>query len=139
MPRQMRQMFSYILIFGEVANPLKLWTTHRHYLMEDFLRRNLPEEEAEMRALLKIQSTLIVNGHRLSDFGLLEPNYEPDLINDPINIIVQEEIGQEMQQQLNADQRVAFDVVMTAVNDDNERQRYFFVTGAAGTGKTYLF
>lgn len=73
MPKQLRQLFAYILAFCEVHNPGTLWKNHNQSMTEDFLRQEMPKDKATQRALRHIKSILVVNGVRLADFGLLEP------------------------------------------------------------------
>ncbi|XP_044272021.1 uncharacterized protein LOC123015966 [Tribolium madens] len=141
MPKQMRQMFAYILLFCQVDDPVQLWNDFKRFMMEDFTRRDRMEErEAEIRALQKIQFILMINGRRLSQFGLEDPpEFRPNLVEDDIDQVREREIGETMLERLNVDQRNVFDVVMRAIENNNEARRYFFVSGAAGTGKTFLY
>lgn len=53
-------------------------------------------------------------------------------MNDHVNRL-------EMHQQLNVEQQVVFDIVMNAVHNDIEPRWLFFLSGAGGTGKTFLY
>ncbi|XP_044254890.1 ATP-dependent DNA helicase pif1-like [Tribolium madens] len=139
MPKQMRRMFAYILVFCQVEDAHRLWNEFKRFMIEDFTRQGIEERDAEVRAFQKIQCILIVNGRRLSHFGLEDPpEYRPNVIQDEIDE-ARERQREAMIEQLNADQRDVFDIVMRAVENDDKNRRYFFVSGAAGTGKTFLY
>lgn len=140
MPNQLRQMFAFILVFGVVDDAPALWRQFRHYLIEDFIRRErLPEDEAEIAALQRIQSVLIVNGRRLSHFGIDDPPEPNEAIENPIDVVAEQREADAMVAQLNDEQRIIFDIVLRAIENDDEERRLFFITGHAGTGKTFLY
>ena len=73
-PRQMRQLFSTILLFNVPTDPLALWENHNAFLAEDFLnraRRCVPDvqlvEHILNSVLLDIQERLQQHGKTLAD------------------------------------------------------------------------
>ena len=75
MPRQMRQLFSTILLFNVPTDPLALWENHKASLAEDFLnraRRCVPDVQLNEyilnSVLLDIQERLQQQGKSLADF-----------------------------------------------------------------------
>ncbi|KAJ8937734.1 hypothetical protein NQ318_009144 [Aromia moschata] len=138
MPRELRGMFSYLLIC-DVSDRLALWTEFRPQLIEDFTRNGLDEDEATQRALAHIQSVLTVNGTRLSNFGLPEPRAVAHLADEPIDVRAEREEGERLRNQLNAEQSALFEGVMNAVQHDDAPHRLFFVNAAAGAGKSFVF
>src|SRR5688500_16995933 len=47
--------------------------------------------------------------------------------------------AEQMEASLNEKQRIAFDTIMAAVDDDSMPIRCFFLDGPGGSGKTYLY
>ncbi|KAJ8914507.1 hypothetical protein NQ315_002780 [Exocentrus adspersus] len=139
MPRQLRNMFAYILLFCEVGDAHALYNQFRNQLMEDFVRRGMTDDEAEQRSLRAIQHVLMVNGSRLAEHGLPEPN-EPVQDMEPIDVQLERQVADEMLQNLNPEQRVVYDRVLAAVHGGPDHaDRYLMVNAAAGSGKSYLF
>ncbi|KAJ8909920.1 hypothetical protein NQ315_017224 [Exocentrus adspersus] len=90
--------------------------------------------------LQDIQNVLMVNGSRLAEFGLPEPEpTEPVQGFDPIDVEIERQIADEMLQNLNVEQRVIYNRVMAAVHNPEENDRLFVINAAAGSGKSYLF
>lgn len=141
MPNKLRQMFAYILIFGVVSDACRLWSRFRSFLSEDFVRRQHMDENAvEVAALVRIQRTLSVHGRRLLDFGIqVDIGQLQVSANDGDDDVDQQHDFGNMLGHLNADQRSVFDVVVGASEDARQERRFFFLKGAAGTGKTYLY
>lgn len=115
-----------------------LWENFKRSLIEDFIRRGLPEDEAVEIALIKIQAILVVNGRRLSEFDIQEPvtrnlSNDDDDEDDDINNL-QMDVDQPLNPQLNDDQQIVFDAIMNAVNNENEQRRLFYLCGAGGIG-----
>ncbi|XP_044756839.1 uncharacterized protein LOC123315244 [Coccinella septempunctata] len=139
MPGCMRRMFAYLLCFCEVGNPLALWSNFKRYMYEDFLKKGLSERDAEHNALRRIEAILLHQGKTLKDFNL--PEFSPDLIEEDF-VIGDENLEMESDEfdseRLNSDQRGIFDRVIRAIASDQE-ERYFYLQGSGGTGKTYLY
>ena len=139
MPYQLRQMFAYMLLFCEVSDKQALLATYLDAFTEDFTRRDIPREEAIRLALTAIQEILIVNGARLSQFGLPEPAYVP-LHEEPIDFEAERNEGDRLTNQLNPEQTILFRAIMDSVaNEDFHINRLFLINAAAGAGKSFLF
>ncbi|XP_071570011.1 uncharacterized protein [Temnothorax nylanderi] len=136
MPVQFRELFSYICIFGTPIDVLAIWNKYKDFLIEDFVHKNVVNPEN--MALNHIQEILINNGSSCENFQLPNPT--------PVNIYIteynvdEERIrGDYLLSTLNAEQKHVYDIVMRAIENQNELHRLFFIDGFAGSGKTYLF
>ncbi|XP_023312434.1 uncharacterized protein LOC108916109, partial [Anoplophora glabripennis] len=138
MPQQLRNMFAFMLIFCEISDTRALWEEFKAHFMEDFQRRGLSDEEGLQRTLRSIQTVLLLNGTRLALYGLPEPE-EIRIEVDPINVETERLEGQEMYDNLNQEQRIVCEAIMTAIHDPTESRRLFLVDAPAGSGKSYLF
>ncbi|KMQ86402.1 hypothetical protein RF55_14615, partial [Lasius niger] len=136
MPTQLRELFAYICIFGTPTDVLSIWNKYKEFMIEDFVHNNVVNPEN--MALNHIQEILINNGSSCENFQLLNPI--------PVNIYVteynvdEERIrGDYLLSTLNVEQKHVYDIVMRAIEKENETQRLFFIDGFAGSDKTYLF
>ncbi|KAJ8972644.1 hypothetical protein NQ317_003239 [Molorchus minor] len=137
MPYQLRELFAYMLIYCDIANKLALWEQFIDFFIEDFTRQHIDREEAIQRALTHIQGILLVNGTRLADIGLPEPNA---VVHDvPIDVQQERNEGVALRNQLNAEQLPLFELILNAVQNNNEPNRLFFINAAAGAGKSFIF
>ncbi|XP_024875952.1 ATP-dependent DNA helicase RRM3-like, partial [Temnothorax curvispinosus] len=105
-------------------------------MIEDFVHNNVVNPEN--MALNHIQEILKNNGSSCENFQLPNPI--------PVNIYVTEynvdeerRRGDYLLSTLNVEQRYVYDIVMRAIDNENEPQRLFYIDGFAGSGKTYLF
>ena len=64
-PRQMRKTFAYLLVFGNVMDPLQIWEEFRDRLCEDYMHRGVPIERAYL-GLADIHFILCWHGFILS-------------------------------------------------------------------------
>lgn len=74
----------------------------------------------------------------MSDFGLPEPQDIDDNSDDCIDIAAERLEGQNNIALFNREQREILQDILIAVNDVSCKNRYFFVDGPGGTGKTFL-
>ncbi|XP_021968097.1 uncharacterized protein LOC110863154 [Folsomia candida] len=146
MPRQLRELFAYICIFGDCGNVSNLWTKHKENLSEDFARaHNHPAQDecelCESYALRDIADTLSTHSKRCSDFGLRNPPADLPLnVNDFADMEAERDAGDELIATLNEEQRLAFDTVENAINSENVNEaKCFFLDGPGGSGKTHLY
>ena len=141
MPYQIRQLFAFICVFCEPQNAESLWQNHKQNMTEDFTYRGLDQTQAEYQALLDIQDTLAMQGKQLTDFGLPDPppNIQPLTFENEIDYEASRQIASERIEMLNPLQRNAFDKIMAAVNNENCRERLFFLDGPGGSGKTFTY
>ncbi|XP_024889920.1 uncharacterized protein LOC112466196, partial [Temnothorax curvispinosus] len=136
MPVQLRELFAYICIYGTPTDVLTLWNKYKDHMIEDFVHNNVVNPEN--MALNHIQEILKNNGSSCENFQLPNPI--------PVNIYVTEynvdeerRRGDYLLSTLNVEQRYVYDIVMRAIDNENEPQRLFYIDGFAGSGKTYLF
>ncbi|KAH8942819.1 hypothetical protein BDL97_13G015800 [Sphagnum fallax] len=124
LPRSLRQLFASLLIFNNVTNPGRLWTSLR-----------------EVEQLLQAQG-----GKTLEDFELPIPAQ----LAAPGDTVVSEErarynVTRQAQQLvqylplLNQHQRSIYNNVIDVVHDPRPVDKTFFVDGLGGVGKTFLY
>ncbi|CAH2016859.1 unnamed protein product [Acanthoscelides obtectus] len=141
-PRALRRMFSQMLLFCEIENPLALWEQFKYHLSEDYIRRLNNNELAYNYALAYINRYLTLQGKSNRDFQLPLPT-EPveHLIEDEYNYdqADEQQIANRNIPLLNQEQRLIFNDILLALNE-NERvpHRLFFINGIGGAGKTFL-
>ncbi|CAH2017789.1 unnamed protein product [Acanthoscelides obtectus] len=142
LPRALRRMFSQMLLFCEIENPLALWEQFKYHLSEDYIRRLNDNDLAYNYALAYINRYLAVQGKSNRDFQLLLPT-------EPVEHLIEDEYDYDQSEEqeianrniplLNQEQRRIFTDILLAVNE-NERvsHRLFFIKGIGGAGKTFL-
>ena len=107
MPRQLRELFAYICIFGGSSDLSNLWIKHKENLIEDFARThnhpcNDECETCESYALRDISDTLLTHAKMCSDFGLRNPPTDLQLsLNDFFDIATEREIAEDLSSTLN--------------------------------------
>ena len=84
MPRELRQMFTYLLLHCSPPDPLSLWTTFAESLSEDFSLDH-PQDIAIQLALCDIDKLLKQNATSTDKFGL--PVAIPPIILPPEPIV----------------------------------------------------
>ena len=147
MPKQLRNLFITILIFGEPAKPEVLWEKHKTALGEDILQmiwtscygiqhtsRDDAVKKVENEVLLLLQDELEAMGKCLEMYNLPIPDKDmgiervPRVIQEELfNVEYQKSINDRKFSSLNADQKNAFTIVMRAVNNPTHLQRIFFI------------
>ncbi|KAK9682574.1 hypothetical protein RND81_10G082900 [Saponaria officinalis] len=153
---QLRELFATILLFCEVTDPIKLWTTHWEKLSDDILPRqrrrlgigdlSLNEDQIKNYALYEVEMILNRNNRSLKQF----PDFPfPDcmLLQISQNRLIMEEQdyneeamatqAKQMEVDLNPDQRKVYSDVIEAVL--KKKGSVYFVYGSGGTEKTYLW
>ena len=137
MPRQLRQLFALMLLFGEVVHTTELWDEFKLPLSEDFMRK-YEADNSHNRALWEIEQTLILHSKWCADFQLPVPHRPVEEIIPAFDPEEQAQVGQAMYEKLNADQRAIVDEILQAI-DGKTQHKQFFIYGAGGTGKTYVY
>src|SRR5277367_1607241 len=137
MPRQMRQTFAYICCFCMPANVLELWVKYSADMSLDFSRFQ-GEAEALNLALHDINATLKQHGLSCESIGLPTPT------GSPIQVQLYDRVQEEQEAEgrimsLNPQQTFAFRKIAAAIDDPTENDRYFYLDGPGGSGKTYLY
>jgi hypothetical protein len=86
MPVQLRELFSMILLYNEVADAPALWEKYRSHFIEDFehtytriMQLPPPQDLMYNKALLDINQQLLVQGKNTTTFGL--PMAQVDMID----------------------------------------------------------
>ncbi|CAH2019673.1 unnamed protein product [Acanthoscelides obtectus] len=142
LPRALRRMFSQMLLFCEIENPLALWEQFKYHLSEDYIRRLNDNDLAYNYALAYINRYLALQGKSNRDFQLLLPT-------EPVEHLIEDEYDYDQSEEqeianrniplLNQEQRRIFTDILLAVNE-NERvsHRLFFIKGIGSAGKTFL-
>lgn len=142
-PSTLRTTFATLLSNCHPLDPRHLWEHYKQHLAEDYLRE-MPEdaELAYQLALQDISNLLDEFGQTLEDFSLphldnaiLTRNRENQHEEQPT---LNEEQVQALVETLNAEQRSFFDRAMAAV-EGRSNEKYFFLTGPGGAGKTYTY
>lgn len=138
MPRQLRETFCYIIVFGRPSQVLLLWQQFYEDMILDFVR-SLPESEAINMALHDIQKTLKEHNYTCEKVGLPIPQGPPPAEDAPYDITQEAYDAQIRIPMLNEKQREAFDIIRDALDFDNGEARCFFIDGPGGSGKTFLY
>ncbi|CAJ0641618.1 4542_t:CDS:2 [Entrophospora sp. SA101] len=146
---QLRNLFATLLLFCDPVRPENLWEKYFYALSDDMqfqVHDNVENTDIHNRALTHLQSILNRRGKCLKDFPDMPiPEVLSDCDQD--NYLIYEEQSYNIEEltqtvengipQLNADQKVAFEKVITAV--ENQTPAMFFIDGPGGTGKTFLY
>ncbi|KAE8740530.1 hypothetical protein FOCC_FOCC013957, partial [Frankliniella occidentalis] len=142
-PSTMRKTFAMLLANVNPINPRGLWDNYRRNLSKDYLHEIEDDDDlAYQLALRDIEEILREFGKTLSDYLLPElddnvlgrRNFEPD----QGDVILNPAEADNVIRGLNIDQRRFFGDVMGAVSHENGK-KFFFLTGAGGTGKTFTY
>ena len=154
--RQLRSLFVLILLYCEVGNPLKLWNHTWKILAEDilFMKQRefkfpgllLPDPQLQEYTLIEIERLLKENDKSLADFaGMPKPN--PNVLKEISNTVLHQELSYDTEKEaaehdklfstMNEDQKNIYSAVIDSVDKGNGQ--LFFVYGAGGTGKTFLY
>ena len=146
MPRQLRRMFAYMLVFSNVNDLLQIWEEFGDNFCEDYTHCGLGRDPAYLRGLGDILSVLRYNGYDLQAFNLphqgvvingdmvdqMEAAIEPDRAKPLLN-----------QEQRRISEEVLDSVEETSLIAQNSlipgSARMYFVNAPGGTGKTFLF
>jgi hypothetical protein len=154
--RQLRDMFTFMLMFFEVTNPRLLWDAHWESLSDDIKAMTryehadptatLSKDALKDRALYEIDQVLMRNGHCLEDFPTLpKSNYIPSVHGG--NQLVEEELAYDhhsltgdadnAKDRFNDNQHNAYETILNVVK--KKEGKLFFVYGSGGTGKTFVW
>ncbi|XP_013622638.1 PREDICTED: uncharacterized protein LOC106328691 [Brassica oleracea var. oleracea] len=155
-PSQLREMFVTLLIYCHVANPKELWDKCWKSLSEDILYKKRKEfkhpqleiydAKLEQYTLLELEKALRNQEHTLTDFpGMHTP--DPLLLKELGNTLWQQELQYNIAKGksrhdtqytlLNHEQLDVYQAIIESTQEDCGK--LFFVYGAGGTGKTFLY
>ncbi|XP_050065323.1 uncharacterized protein LOC114130689 [Aphis gossypii] len=145
-PSKLRELFTVMLVFCQLSDPLTLWDTHKNNLSEDIIRQMDAdqEDEAHNKCLIQIEdAVLTVGGQSISNYGLPQPTRTE---NNFKNIIYQREINYDLntltkvvlsnEALLTNEQYNVYSRIMHSIKYDTGN--IFFLSAPAGTGKTFL-
>jgi len=139
---QLRYLYVTILLFCHPADPVDLYRRFEVNMMEDFNRLFQNVDRARAACLKAIGDLLSAPGKSLNDYGLPNPDYdllEPNQ-DDPMYGAIDAVVAwQQRLKDLNDEQRMVYDRVMAAVDDNRNVQKMFYVDGPGGTGKMTLY
>nr|GEU72546.1 DNA helicase [Tanacetum cinerariifolium] len=153
--KELMILFSQILIYCDVADPLKLWIKYKEAMGDDIpakisRKTKIPNfhvntEELQGYILYELEKILNSFGKSVTEFGLQAPPQH--LLRDLENkLLIKEkhykrdllkEDAAESVPKLNRDQRKIFDLIISA--SMTNRQELLFAYGHGGTGKTFLW
>ncbi|XP_048604246.1 uncharacterized protein LOC125582083 [Brassica napus] len=154
--RQLRRLFMIILLFCRVVNPLKLWEHTWKFLAEDILYTKrkefrfpgleLNDDQLKQYTLIELEQLLKENDQSLADYPDI-PLPDDAILTEISNTVLMQELSYDIQQEnethtelfasMNQDQKMVYHAVLQSV--DKQSGQLFFVNGAGGTGKTYLY
>ena len=153
--QQLRQLFSLILRHCNPSQPRSLWDEFKGNLCDDLLRRlqqqrqsdePIPMEDVEDYGLFLIDEDLQKYGTSLKSYPFMPPvekqwktHFENPFLAQQHEYNSEEESSSALQnvQLLNKEQREAFDLIWDSVK--NKLGKSFFLNGAGGTGKTFVY
>jgi hypothetical protein len=153
---QLRQLFTTILTHCEVTSPKMLWDSTWEALCEDmqykrrtilnFQTLQLTTTQKKAYALIEIEKLMRQVGKSLKDYPDIDLPNDAEL-EELGNRLINEELNYDMDKlkdehqailnNLNQDQKKAYDAIMESV--DKRLGKQIFVEGYGGTGKTYLW
>ncbi|KAF8050757.1 hypothetical protein N665_1890s0003 [Sinapis alba] len=155
-PSQLRDMFVTFLINCFVSSPKDLWEHSWKSMSEEILykrqsilgHKNLQvdDENLEQYTLIEVEKLMRMHERSLNDFGGI-PKIKPVLLKELGNNLWNQELDYDVAEetlkheiqynQLNDEQRVVYNAVLESI--EKKKGKLFFVNGAGGTGKTFLY
>ena len=149
----LRGLFVVILRDCLPAEPRSLWNEYKEYICDDLprvLRRmgltNASDDDVYNYGLYLVERILLLGSNRtMKDVGMCSPIRDWDgllsnlLLQDHLCFEPSEEkeLLEKMLPSLNVEQRFAFNRIVRSF--DTGKSETFFVVGAAGAGKTFLY
>jgi hypothetical protein len=159
--RQLRALFDTVLAYNEVTDPLQLWNDFKNDMCDDLLhaaRDVNPARDFDDGIWGLGLSDIAVHLQGMGGRTLVEFNLPVELANAvgalSVDLLVQQERDRYTRAEqaallaasldrLNAQQRVVYDDVMAAVQQDRDGAldggNIFFVDGLGGAGKTFTY
>ncbi|KAG5529311.1 hypothetical protein RHGRI_029871 [Rhododendron griersonianum] len=151
---QLRRLFSVILTQCSPQQPMELWKRFWVHICDDlghkirtlFSILNPTEAQIEDYGLFLLNQLLQESGKSLLDFPpMQQPNANSSEVTSNRFIIEHRQLQIQAQridsqpniERLNNGQRTAYDAILTSVLDS--KGTTFFMSGGAGTGKTFVY
>ena len=142
MPSQLRQLFATILVYCDPSDPLSIWNEFKTSMIEDFVYMSMSTDDAENKALCKINSVLQQHGRCLLDFNLPEAEHD-GLEDDDIPVSLPADSLIAIREKMNCEQDHFADSVISSIeslrNGQHPPTNYFYLDAPGGTGKTFTF
>lgn len=143
MPKQLRDLFAYICVLAVPRNIPELFERYLESMWEDYARHDghiTDCTHCRNLILQDIDDVLLMHGKKCSDFGLPTPT-RSHLRSRQVyfDALAEREKSVPMLASLNNEQRAAYEKIMFAVKNENLTERFFFLDGPGGSGKTYLY
>ncbi|XP_048591443.1 uncharacterized protein LOC125576114 [Brassica napus] len=155
-PYQLRDLFVTFLNNCFVASPKGLWEHSWKSMSEDILHKRqrilghanleLDDNTLEQYTLIEVEKLMRMQDRSLNDFKDM-PKINPVLLKELGNSLWNQEMDYDVAEEtlrhdkqyklLNAEQLAIYESVLNSV--DKKEGKLFFVYGAGGTGKTFLY
>lgn len=106
-------------------------------MIRDFVRNGDSVEVATSKCLHDLSDHFATINKSLADFGFPLPDHaydEPE--SGPAEYVM---LSNSMRSNLNQEQALVYEAIMSAVNSMLTKAKCFFIDGPGGTGKTYLY
>ena len=151
----LRVAFAGGLISGDITCASMIWNRFKHQFCDDLehrLRTRFPDLPLDVEnlhldyGLYLIGCDLATMNHTLEDYSLPTPQLNWNVLGG--NALINEEMDYDQASEedqlahflasFNEDQRQVFETIIQRVDDD-PKSAHFFLQGAGGTGKTYLY
>ncbi|XP_025421174.1 uncharacterized protein LOC112691234 [Sipha flava] len=126
-PHMIRDLFTIILVFCQVTDPLYLWDKFKEYLSEDFKIRLERQDSVDAEHLADVALNKCLSVIEDSVEYLKKTSYD---------LVVLEDVVRNNEESLNDEQKFAYNQIITSVN--NNEGRIYFLDAPGGTGKTFL-
>jgi hypothetical protein len=154
MPDQIRYLFFTICVECNPTNHLELWNKFKDSMIEDFQKKYPNASAADLYHLAlnhlndlfqdrNAKSTNTTYYLPMPDEEVLERlkiNKNTSFNNTRFTQDENAKLAKEYYAKLNKDQKAIFDeIIANALSKDLGKKRCFFLKGAGGTGKTFLF
>jgi hypothetical protein len=154
----LRSLFAIALLHGSVTDPPVLWEQFKHTICDDLPYRlsrleDWPDSASQRMAriddygLYLISNILAEANRTLADFGLRQPETDWGPLFVTVDSAADEitaredhqETAEKMRQSFNNDQRAAFERILNSLENPGTNCTHFYIQGAGGTGKTFLY
>jgi hypothetical protein len=146
MPTQMLELFSIILIHCNPTDPNQLWEANKQHFYRQEPNASGETNHVEVfHAYHKLENMIkkfnsgftLAHTYNIPEppgHGVLSIPQDQDYLDDADDHFA---LAQEMQEQLNIDQRRGFDEILEAI--DSGEGKAFFIDGPGGTGKSFMY
>lgn len=144
MPRQLRELFAYLCVIAVPPNVPELFSKYKKDFCADFAHKHIGHtydcDKCEHLAFQEFQDVFIIHGKKCSDFGLPTPLSNLNIASPALYDAQKEKERSEiMQTTLNEKQKVVYNKIIAAIQDEERESRLFFLDGPGGSGKTYMY